>query len=308
MFGTGRLLASLRTDQGRVRDPNEDYVASVEPASESDEVQDGWLYIVADGVGGAEAGEIASEFATERTIYHYLNNRQERDFGQRLIQAMGSANGDLQELIVERATGKRMATTMVAAVIYNGDAVLGNVGDSRGYHWQDGVLRQVTKDQSLVAKLVEEGVITEEEAINHPRKNVILQSLGSEDPPQIDRFEVTLAPSEKLLMCSDGLTRHVSDQEINKIISEHDPSEATYKLIQLANYRGGEDNISVAVLQIGDVSSSLSAELSLRSRVTPNGKIGSNGKSERGAFWIQTATLTLMYLFLVLLIWIITGR
>jgi protein phosphatase len=308
MFGNERLVASLRTDQGRVRDHNEDYVASVEPASESDEAQDGWLYIVADGVGGAEAGEIASEFATERTIYHYLNNRQEPDFNQRLIKAMQLANDDLQELIVERATGKRMATTMVAAVIHSGVAVLGNVGDSRGYHWQDGMLRQVTKDQSLVAKLVEEGVITEEEAINHPRKNVILQSLGSEDPPQIDLFEVALAPSEQLVMCSDGLTRHVSDQEINEVISEHDPPEATEKLIQLANDRGGEDNITVAVLQIGDVSNSLSTELSPRTAVTPNGKIVSNGESERGAFWFQTATLALMYLFLVLLIWILTGR
>jgi protein phosphatase len=308
MFGNERLVASLRTDQGRVRDHNEDYVASVEPASESDEAQDGWLYIVADGVGGAEAGEVASEFATERTIYHYLNNRQEPDFGQRLLQAMQSANDDLQELIVERATGKRMATTMVAAVIHNGAAFLGNVGDSRGYHWQDGMLRQITKDQSFVAKLVEEGVITEEEAMNHPRKNVILQSLGSEDPPQIDRFEVALAPSEQLVMCSDGLTRHVSDQEINKVISENDPSEATDKLIRLANDRGGEDNISVAILKIGDMSNSLSTELSTRTRVTPNGMIVSNGESERGAFWFQTATLTLMFLFLVLLIWILTRR
>lgn len=308
MFGNERLQASLRTDQGRVRDHNEDYVASAEPASESDEVRDGWLYVVADGVGGAELGEVASEFATERTIYHYMNNRQEPDFGLRLLGAMNAANDELLELIVKRATGNRMATTMVAAVIHNNAAVLANVGDSRGYHWKNGILRQVTKDQSLVAKLVEEGVITEEEAITHPRRNVILQSLGSEDPPQIELFNVELGPSESLVMCSDGLTRHVTDQEICTIVGELDPETATEKMIKLANERGGEDNITVAILQIGDMSKSQSRELSPATRVTPNGNTVSDGESERGAFWFNTATLTLLYLFLVLLIWILTGR
>ena len=308
MLGNERLQASMRTDQGRVRDHNEDYIASVEPASDSDEAQDGWLYIVADGVGGAELGEVASEYATERTLFHYLNNRQEPVFGQRLLEAIEAANDDLLELTMEQGTGNRMATTMVAAVIHNNTAVLANVGDSRGYHWQDGILRQVTKDQSLVARLVEEGVITEEQALSHPRRNVILQSLGSEDQLQIDLFNVELGPSESLIMCSDGLTRHLTDQEISSIVGELDPESATEKMIQLANKRGGEDNISVAVLQIGDMSKSLNKELSPTTRVTRTRNTVPDGESERGAFWYNTATLTIMYLFLVLLIWILTGR
>ncbi len=308
MLGNERLQASMRTDQGRVRDHNEDYIASVEPASDSDEAQDGWLYIVADGVGGAELGEVASEYATERTLFHYLNNRQEPVFGQRLLEAIEAANDDLLELTMEQGTGNRMATTMVAAVIHNNTAVLANVGDSRGYHWQDGILRQVTKDQSLVARLVEEGVITEEQALSHPRRNVILQSLGSEDQLQIDLFNVELGPSESLIMCSDGLTRHLTDQEISSIVGELDPESATEKMIQLANKRGGEDNISVAVLQIGDMSKSLNKELSPTTRVTRTRNTVTDGESERGAFWYNTATLTIMYLFLVLLIWILTGR
>lgn len=308
MLGNERLQASMRTDQGRVRDHNEDYIASVEPTSDSDEAQDGWLYIVADGVGGAELGEVASEYATERTLFHYLNNRQEPVFGQRLLEAIEAANDDLLELTMEQGTGNRMATTMVAAVIHNNTAVLANVGDSRGYHWQDGILRQVTKDQSLVARLVEEGVITEEQALSHPRRNVILQSLGSEDQLQIDLFNVELGPSESLIMCSDGLTRHLTDQEISSIVGELDPESATEKMIQLANKRGGEDNISVAVLQIGDMSKSLNKELSPTTRVTRTRNTVPDGESERGAFWYNTATLTIMYLFLVLLIWILTGR
>jgi len=308
MLGHERFQASLRTDQGRVRDHNEDFFASAEPASEEDEVLDGWLYIVADGVGGSELGEVASEYATERTVFHYLNNRQESDFGRRLAAAMEAANEDLLELTIERATGNRMATTMVAAVIHDSTAVLANIGDSRGYHWKDGVLRQVTKDQSLVAKLVEEGVITEEQALNHPRKNVILQSLGADEPLEIDLFNVDLRESESLIMCSDGLTRHITDQEISSIVSENEPESATEKMIQLANERGGEDNITVAILQIGEKNAALSAELAPTTRVTRTRNTVSNGESERGAFWYNTATLTIMYLFLVLLIWILTGR
>ncbi len=308
MLGNERLQASMRTDQGRVRNHNEDYIASVEPTSDSDEAQDGWLYILADGVGGSELGEVASEYATERTLFHYLSNRQEPVFGRRLVAAMEAANDDLLDLTIERATGKHMATTMVAAVIHDSKAVLANVGDSRGYHWQSGVLRQVTKDQSLVARLVEEGVITEEQALNHPRRNVILQSLGTENTLEIDLFYVELAPSESIIMCSDGLTRHLTDQEISRIVGELDPESATEQMIQLANKRGGEDNISVAVLQIGDMSKSLSKELSPTTRVTRTRNTVPDGESERGAFWFNTATLTLLYLFLVLLIWIITGR
>ena len=123
------------------------------------------------------------------------------------------------------------------------------MGDCHGYLWRNGRIQQITKDQSLVAKMVEEGAIAEEEASFHPRRNVILYSLGSERSPKIDLFEETLYQGDILFLCSDGLTRHVADEEIALILGQESPEAATKTLIRKANERGGEDNISVAVIR-----------------------------------------------------------
>jgi protein phosphatase len=227
-------------------------VIRCEPDSEEEEKKRGWLYIVADGVGGADAGEVASEYASEQTVVNYIANIDNPHLGQRLVNAMQVANTDLRQLVAERNENKRMATTMVATAITGQIAYIANVGDSRGYHWRSNALRQVTKDQSLVAKLVEEGAITEAEAANHPHRNVILYSIGSEKTPQIDLFEVNLDLGDKIMMCSDGLTRHVTDQEICNILGSEDLDTAANHLIQLANERGGQDNISAAIIDFGE--------------------------------------------------------
>jgi len=241
------IEAVLQTDRGQVRDHNEDFVFQQEPQTAAEAARNGWIFIVADGVGGADAGEIASQYATERALAHYLEANSD-DFGQRLHNAMQAANADLRQLVAERNDRSRMATTMVTVVIHGQQATFANVGDSRGYHWRNGQLRQITKDQSLVAKLVEEGAITKEEALHHPRKNVILYSLGSEKKPQIDTYEQPLEPGDILVLCSDGLTRHVTDDEIAAIIAQEPPESAAQNLIQMANERGGQDNISAAVI------------------------------------------------------------
>lgn len=244
-----RITASLQTDPGLVRDHNEDFITCWEPQNDGELAKHGWLYIVADGVGGADAGEVASQFASERVIAHYLANSETKDWGRRLINAMQAANTDLRQLVMDRNENKRMATTMVAVVVQGKQALVGNVGDSRGYHWHNGRLRQITKDQSLVAKLVEEGAITEAEAINHPHKNVILYSIGSERSPKMDLFRVNIQPGDIFILCSDGLTRHVSDQEISDVLAHEPPATATSRLIEMANSRGGQDNISVGILR-----------------------------------------------------------
>lgn len=250
MEATVSLSAAWRTDPGLVRSHNEDFVTVYEPDSPDDPVT-GSLYIVADGVGGADAGEVASQFASERTLHHYLDNANFDSLGARLIEAMQSANTDLRRLAAERDDSRRMATTMVATVIHDGRAYIGNVGDSRAYRWQRGALAQVTRDQSLVARLVEEGALTPEEALHYPYKNVILYSLGSEKRPPIDLYEVDLEPGDLILLCSDGLTRHVSDTEIAGILGRALPDAAVETLVQLARDRGGEDNITVAVVPHG---------------------------------------------------------
>lgn len=252
MSSLSPIKAALQTDRGRVRDHNEDFVICHEPTNLDEEALTGWLYIVADGVGGADAGEIASEYASEQTIAHYLASNGESNPGKRLVDSMQVANTKLRQLVADRNQNKRMATTMVATAIRDRVAYIANVGDSRGYHWRGNSLQQVTKDQSLVAKLVEEGAITEAEAISHPHRNVILYSIGSERTPQIDLFEIALDPGDIIFLCSDGLTRHVTDEEIREILGSQGLETATSSLIQLANERGGQDNISAAIIAYGD--------------------------------------------------------
>ncbi len=293
MSNTRLIEAYLKTDQGQVRDHNEDFISSWEPLNAEEAEKNGWLYIVADGVGGTDAGEVASQFATERTIEAYLKS-EEPNFGQRLRDAMQLANADLRHLVAERAK-KRMATTMVAAVIHNRLVYIANVGDSRAYLYRNGEIRQITKDQSLVAKLVEEGVITEAEAEDHPQKNVILSSLGSEKTAKIDLFEHTLEAGDLLLLCTDGLTRHVSDSEICQILQELPPAEATDKLVELANLRGGQDNISVILVRYV-----AHPQIWADSAVKTTGYRSFN----RMALWAYTLFLAMVQTVLIFLAWL----
>ncbi len=294
----------MKTDRGRVRDHNEDFVQSHEPQTQEEEKAFGWIYIVADGVGGADAGEFASEYATTRTLAHYEEDTEQTHFGHRLVKSMQSANTDLRTHVAERNDGKRMATTMVAAVVTNGRAYIANVGDSRGYHWRDKTIRQITKDQSLVAKLLEEGAITEEEAISHPHRNVILFSIGSEKTPKIDLFEITLALGDKIFLCSDGLTRHVDDDEISDVLEGQNLEHAASQLIQMANDRGGQDNISVAIIDYGS-QTGLTEEQGSRVAM-PREDDSSSPSSLNRAFLLPfTAFLSVVEAILIVLVWLL---
>lgn len=310
MKNSEKISAILRTDTGLVRDHNEDFVSYWEPASPADEARHGWLFIVADGVGGADAGEVASKLSSERTISHYLEDSESPDLGQRLINAMQAANTDLRQHVLERNDNSRMATTMVAAVLHEGHAYIANVGDSRGYLWRNGRIQQVTKDQSLVAKLVEEGAITEEEAHFHPRRNVILYSLGSERSPKIDLFEQPLQTGDMLFLCSDGLTRHVADEEIAYMLSQETMDAACTNLIRKANERGGEDNISVAIIRFdGEATAVAHANTHKTAAPTASPAVASRPQSpqepsaNRSALWLYTVVLGLVQSLLIFLVW-----
>jgi PPM family protein phosphatase len=304
MKAFGQIEASLRTDQGLIRGHNEDFVSCWEPQTAAEAAKNGWLYVVADGVGGADAGEVASQYASERTISHFLENEQTADWGERLLQAMQGANDDLRQMVVDRNDNKRMATTMVAALIYNETAIIANVGDSRGYLWHANQLVQITKDQSLVAKLVEEGAITESEAVNHPHKNVILYSIGSERVPKIDLFEHELTTGDIIVLCSDGLTRHVDDEEISSIIQEQPPAEATKTLIEMANERGGQDNISVAIIRYGAGQAKRPSTTNGQQDTTATLQPPPAAQATNRPFlWTYTILLSVIQTVLILLVW-----
>jgi serine/threonine protein phosphatase PrpC len=255
--GTVRLRAAAMTDVGRVREHNEDSVLAVEYTRESMvEPAQSYLYVVADGMGGAEAGEVASAIAVQ-TIRSYIEARLDAARGEvtngaeLLTGALEEANSKIIEYVASHPESRGMGSTGVCALVTPTDAAVAWVGDSRGYLMEGATLRQVTKDHSLVQRLVEIGQITAEEAHTHEHKNVITRSLGARQsgPAGAEALTVKLKRGDKLLLCSDGLTAHVMDPELRDILGRNaDPFDAARELIVAANSGGGTDNISVIVV------------------------------------------------------------
>lgn len=233
---------AVQSDVGQVRDTNEDSVGV-------HETDDWGLLVVADGMGGHAAGDVASEAAIEvflESVTSELEDGIQSDPTDLLVDGVIEANGHLQELIEADKSLEGMGTTLVAALLEQNTATIVNVGDSRGYHISEETLEQVTVDQSLVQELVEEGNITPEEAKSHPQRNVVSQALGTDESVEPDTYTIDL--EGWIILCSDGLTEEVSDSTIHDIVSDAaDPETAAEALLQQANDNGGSDNISVAI-------------------------------------------------------------
>ncbi len=254
---TIRLRAAAMTDVGRVREHNEDSVLAVEYVRESlVEPAQTHLYVVADGMGGAEAGEVASAIAVE-TIRSYIETRLDTARGEvkngaeLLTGALEEANSRIIDYVASHPESRGMGSTGVCALVTPSNAAVAWVGDSRGYVMEGATLRQVTKDHSLVQRLVEIGQITAEEAHTHEHKNVITRSLGARQsgPAGAEAVALKLKRGDKLMLCSDGLTAHVMDNQIRDILGRNaDPFDAARELIVAANAGGGTDNISVIVV------------------------------------------------------------
>jgi len=222
-----------RTDVGRGRPENED--------SHLVDPEDG-LYAVADGMGGHRAGEVASATAIDALKAAYLG-------GQRLDEAVGAANAAVFARAAEDAALRGMGTTLTAIALHDSTAELGHVGDSRAYLMRDGSVTQVTEDHSLVEQLVREGRLTPEEAQNHPQRAIITRALGVDPDVQVDTYRIDLKPGDRLLICSDGLTNMLSDDTIAQTLRRHaDPQQAAETLVDMANQAGGDDNITVVLV------------------------------------------------------------
>jgi protein phosphatase len=229
-----RFADGSRSDVGRGRPENEDNLLVD---------REHGLYAVADGMGGHRAGEVASATAIETLQDAYLG-------GQRLEQAVAAANAAVFAKGAGDASMRGMGTTLTAIAL-QGDstALLGHVGDSRAYLMRDGSVTQVTDDHSLVEQLVREGRLTPEEAHNHPQRAIITRALGVDSEVEVDTFRVDLKPGDRLLICSDGLTNMLSDDTIAVTLRRHaDPQQAADILVDMANQAGGDDNITVVIL------------------------------------------------------------
>ena len=267
MFGRSkgiRVEVFGKTDLGRTRDHNEDRflvadlsrkTASLQPEVRQHDIGPrGTLLVVADGMGGAAAGEVASEMATD-TIYSHLvktwnveNEVTPQRFAYRLKEAVEVANASIHAHAKAHPEVRGMGTTTTAAGLLNDHLYLTQVGDSRAYLIRGGQAYQITKDQSLMQRLVEAGELTEEEAAQSERRNIILQALGPDPKVKVDLTHQEVRRGDVLVLCSDGLSGQVKKEEIAQVVTATPVlSAACDKLISLANERGGPDNITVVI-------------------------------------------------------------
>jgi PPM family protein phosphatase len=233
-----RLVVGAATDVGRVREGNEDAYLVDDAMG---------LFAVADGMGGHRAGEVASVTALEAL-------RAAINAGQPLRESIEDANEAVFTKSLTDQSLRGMGTTLTAGTLVTGGTVLvGHVGDSRAYLLHDGELHQVTVDHSLVEELVREGRLTADEAAVHPQRSIITRALGVDSSVEVDIYPVELAPGDRLLFCSDGLTGMVQPDTIAATLRrEEDPTRAATQLVDAANAAGGEDNITVLVVAVTD--------------------------------------------------------
>ena len=232
-----------QTDVGLKRNNNQDFVY----ASNHKVGALNGLLIVADGMGGQAAGDLASRLCVEAMVDAIEASRQ-ADAVKVLSEAIRSANRAVTQKAASDPDLMGMGTTLVAATPENGSLFVANVGDSRLYLLDDDRIEQITHDHSLVEEMVRAGKLRREQAKNHPKKNIITRAIGEEGDPEIDFFDVSLNPGDIALLCSDGLTNMVEDEQIFRIVrGSGSLQEAGGKLIDAANRAGGRDNISVVL-------------------------------------------------------------
>src|SRR5215471_9142513 len=236
------LRFGMATDVGRLRAVNDDSILAVAP-----------LFAVADGMGGHAAGEVASQVALSTVEERFVD--AETHTTESLVQAVQAANRAIHDRSVADLHLRGMGTTLTGVAVVERDGserlAVVNVGDSRTYVVQDGILQQITRDHTYVEDLVAAGEITADEARFHPRRHIITRALGIDPDVQVDAWEAPAAAGDRYLVCSDGLFNEVDDGQIAAVLTgTEEPQYAADTLIELANAAGGRDNISVIVVDV----------------------------------------------------------
>ena len=232
-------MIGLITDVGMVRSLNEDFVEYLENENFG-------IYVVADGMGGHNAGEVASKIAAQG-IVEYISNRVDTEDKYELLEsAIKNVNHKIYTHSLKDYKLSGMGTTITACFRFEDRIQVANVGDSCCFGIKRDVIRKITKDHSLVQELVDIGTISEDEALNHPRKNIITRAVGTSDNVKVDIFDLDIEEYDFYLLCSDGLTNELCKEEILKIVYEQNTLLAVCeKLVNLAKVKGGRDNITV---------------------------------------------------------------
>ncbi len=240
------MRIAARSDQGKVRDNNEDCLAFDARLG---------IAVLADGMGGLRAGEVASATAVEAVMQHLVENTDRLnvdEVGETLREALELANRRVYALADSRREFSGMGTTLVVGAINDGRFVAAHIGDSRAYRFRDGELARLTSDHSLVQQLVEQGILSAAEARRAPNRNIVTRAVGIEMDVECDLTEVDAHDGDVFLLCSDGLTDMIDDATIARFCAAHSTAEPTRivdALINAALIEGGFDNVSVVVLK-----------------------------------------------------------
>lgn len=239
--------AFATSDVGKAREINEDYFYISYP---DDSIQ---LFILADGMGGYNGGEIASTMAVTAAKNYIMTNFDENNTNKDvLLELVKSSIRYANMIVYEKAKGDteltNMGTTLDVCLIYQNKAFIAHIGDSRVYRLRNEFFRRLTKDHSYVQRLIDDGELTKDEAMVHPKKNMLMKALGCESFIEPDGMVKGFLKDDVILMCSDGLTNMVSEEEIIQIIKEN-PTDATKLLVQRANDLGGADNITAIIIR-----------------------------------------------------------
>ncbi len=246
-----RVKFVARSEIGHARENNEDKFDFYEPDEEPLLAARGSVYLVCDGMGGHNAGQIASELAAKQFLhaYYHLGGTAQEAARHAILQA----HHYIAEMASKIPSRYGMGTTLTALILKQDEGILAHVGDSRCYRLREGVFEPLSRDHTLVARLLEQGILTPEQARYHPQRNVIRQAVGVADPseplePDIETFPLQVG--DLYLLCSDGLTDMVDDAEIEAILRDEPPTRAAWRLVDRALANGGRDNITVVLVQI----------------------------------------------------------
>ena len=239
-------MVGILSDIGNVRANNEDSADFYKDESMG-------VYIIADGMGGYNSGEIASSMAVKQVLTYVKVNINLAKPEVTIKEAIVNANNNIYKASLENEEQRGMGTTITACILINGELIVGHVGDSSCLLVNDLGVSKLTKDHSLVQELVDSGSITEAEALTHPNKNIITRALGTNDFVEIDIYKQSLLGIKKIILCTDGLSNFVSKDEIYDIIICNNSEVASKKLIQLGKEKGSRDNLSVIVFEGEDI-------------------------------------------------------
>lgn len=244
-----RLVVGARSDTGPTRELNEDYVDYYLPSSKDQMRSKGALFVVADGMGGYLAGEVASKEAVGRVMEEYYADPSP-DAGASLIRAIGVANKLVHEHASSDPSKAGMGTTLVAAAIIGATVYIANVGDSRAYLISKNAITQITRDHSWVQEQIDAGLLTQDQVQRHPQRNLITRALGRRQAVEADLFEGTLMTGSAILLCTDGVHGPLAEDQVARAIRSMPPSRAAAQLVAQAGAKGGKDNATALIVQL----------------------------------------------------------